>query len=179
MEKTVFKSVILKTERLILRNFVKEDKGSFYKITQDPKIYETLPEDHMYSEEEISEIIDWFIEQYDNNTLENIPKFPLAIVLKDENKIIGNIGIGKYSNDQEKIEIFYFLNSQYWNKRYVTEAVDEFLRYIKDNKLVPSLIGVVVPSNIASKKILTNNGFKKIDHKYNDNREMYELKLDK
>jgi len=54
------------------------------------------------------EFLNRFINQYDNNTLQNIPKFPLAIILKEGNKLIGNIGIGHYSNDKSKMEIFLF-----------------------------------------------------------------------
>jgi len=173
----MFKNVTVETDRLILRNFTYEDKNEFYSITRDTKLYETLPEDHMYSMKEISEIIDWFISQYDNNSLKNIPKFPLAIILKEGNKLIGNIGIGHYSNDKSKMEIFYFINSEYWNKGYVSEAVDVFLKYVKENNLATSLIGAVVPNNTASIKILLKNGFVKINCKDSNNRNIYELKI--
>jgi RimJ/RimL family protein N-acetyltransferase len=180
MINNLFKNIILETDRLILRNFVKEDKDDFYIISRDPKIYETLPEDHMYSMDEISEIIDWFIYQYDNNTLKNIPKFPLAIILKNEQKLIGDIGIGHYSNDKSKMELFYFINSNYWNNGYVSEAVKIFLKYVKENELAISLLGTVVSKNIASIKILMKNGFQKMGTDYiedNHKREIYELKI--
>ena len=177
MKNNMFKNVAIETDRLILRNFTYEDKNEFYSITRDTKLYETLPEDHMYSMNEISEIIDWFISQYDNNSLKNIPKFTLAIILKEGNKLIGNIGIGHYSNDKSKMEIFYFINSEYWNKGYVSEAAEAFLKYVKENKLVTSLVGTVVQHNIASRKILLKNGFIKINCKDNHNRDVYELKI--
>ena len=175
MAENLFKNVYLESSRIFLRNFTYNDKKDFFDISRDPKIYETLPEDHMYSLEEISEIIDWFIYQYDQNKIGNIPKFTLGIFLKNTNELIGDIGIGYYSLDNTKMEIFFFINSKYWNKGYVSEAVKIFLNYIKENKLVTSLIGIVVPNNIASSKILLNNGFKKIIHEYHDKRDMYEL----
>jgi len=177
MDNNIFKDIFLETNRLILRNFTNEDKNEFFEITRDPLIYETLPEDHMYSKNEISEIIDWFIHLYSMNSLGNIPKFPLAIILKNEQKLIGDIGIGQYSMDKSKMEIFYFINSKYWNKKYMTEALDVFLKYVKDHKLVFSLIGTVVPKNIASSNLLIKNGFIKIKHDYKDTRDMYELKI--
>jgi len=178
MGNDVFKNVFIETDRLILRNFTHEDKNDFFSITQDPKLYETLPEDHLYSYDEISGILNRFINQYDNNTLQNIPKFPLAIILKESNKLIGNIGIGHYSNDKSKMEIFYFINSNYWNKGYVSEAAEVFLKYVRENKLVTSLIGTVVPGNTASSKILTKNGFQKRQPGYmadKHKRDIYEL----
>ena len=75
------------------------------------------------------------------------------------------------------MEIFYFINSKYWNNGYVSEAINEFLNYIKNNKLVSTLIGSVVQGNIASIKILIKNGFKKIEYKDEYKRDYYELKL--
>ena len=180
MINSIFKNIFLETDRLILRNFVKEDRNDFFTITRDPNIYETLPEDHMYSIDEISEIIDWFIYQYDNNTIKNIPKFPLAILLKNEQKLIGDIGIGHYASNKSKMEIFYFINSNYWNNGYVSEATEVFLKFVKENKLVTSLIGTVVPKNIGSKRILLKNGFQKMGNDYIEDkhkREIYELKM--
>lgn len=175
---SLFENVNIETNRLNLRCFTLEDKEEFYKIIQDPILYETSPEDHMYNREEVDEIIDWFVSRYSKNIIGNIPKFPLAIVLKDEGNIIGNIGIGHYMLDKSKMEIFYFINSGYWHKGYTSEAIEAFLEYIKENHMVDSLIGTVVDKNVASKKILTKNGFKKIEHNYDDKREMYLLELE-
>ena len=156
---SLFENVEIHTERLKLRCFINTDKEDFYSILQDPVLYKTLPNDHMYNREEVNEIIDWFLEKYKENTIENIEKFTLAIILKEENRIIGDIGIGKYSKDETKTEFFYFINSRYWNRGIVSEAARVFLEYIQINELAKELIADVVIGNTASCRILEKNGF--------------------
>jgi Acetyltransferases, including N-acetylases of ribosomal proteins len=175
MALNVFNNVELETERLVLRNFRNEDKQEFYSIIQDPQLYKTLPEDHMYNLEEVNNIVNWFIYRYDQNTLGDIAKFPLVISLKENNQIIGDIGIGNYFKDKTATEVFYFINSTYWNKGYVSEAMEVFMKYIRENKLAKRLIANIVQGNVASEKILIKNGFKYFDHKYDDERIFYEL----
>jgi ribosomal-protein-alanine N-acetyltransferase len=173
MSNELFQNIRIETERLILRSFKADDKNEFFEIIQDPAIYKTLPEDHMYNREEVDGIIDFFLSCYSTNKIGYIRKFPLAITLKLKGEIIGNVGIGYYSQDESKMEIFYFINSKYWNKGYTSEAVSEFLNYVKSNKLVSELIGTVVSNNTASIKILEYNGFQKFEHTYDDSRIFY------
>jgi [ribosomal protein S5]-alanine N-acetyltransferase len=127
--------VRLETERLLLRCFTKADKKEFYELIQDPSLYATLPEDHMYNREEVSEIIDWFVYRYEVNTLEEIHKFPLAIILKEDGKMLGDIGIGAYSQDREATEVFAFIGSKYWNRGYVSEAMARLMDYVREQGL--------------------------------------------
>jgi len=177
MNKLSFSDVYLETKRLILRSFTSSDKEEFFKILQDEKIYKTLPEDHMYNEQEVSEIIDWFVATYNKNEKEHVYKIPLAIVLKETDEIIGDIGIGQLSFDEKETEIFYFINSRYWNNGYVSEAMDSFMKYIGNINIVDKLVAAVVPGNTASQRILLKNGFSEIDNPYNNDNRIYELRL--
>jgi hypothetical protein len=60
MSNELFQNIRIETERLILRSFKADDKNEFFEIIQDPAIYKTLPEDHMYNREEVDGIIDFF-----------------------------------------------------------------------------------------------------------------------
>ena len=177
MNKPLFSDVQLETKRLLLRSFTSADKEEFYKILQDEKIYRTLPEDHMYNEQEVSEIIDWFVATYNKNEKEHIIKIPLAIVLKRTNEIIGDIGIGQLSFDETETEVFYFINSRYWNNGYVSEAMNAFMEYIKNTNMVNKLVAAVVPGNTASQRILLKNGFSEIKNPYGNCNKIYELRL--
>ena len=173
----VFKDVRIATPRLVLRAFRHDDKDTFYSLIQDPQIYRTMPEDHMYNREEVGEIVDYFIHCYGVNRVNNVPKFSLAIVLRECGEMIGDVGIGHYSKDPQRTEIFYFLNSRYWNRGFASEAARAFLNYVRRNWIVEKLIGTVVPGNEASARILEKNGFRRIEHSYDDEREFYELQI--
>jgi ribosomal-protein-alanine N-acetyltransferase len=169
--------ISINSERLLLRNFITEDKEEFHKILQDPEIYKTLPEDHMYNENEVSQMLDWFIETYGINRKGNVVKIPLAIILKSTNQLIGDIGIGQFSFDESKTEIFYFINSKYWGNGYVSEAMKVFMEYIYKLKIADYLVASVVPINTASQRILLKNGFSEIENTYNNHDKIYELRL--
>ena len=173
----IFRNVRIETPRLVLKSFRHEDKDTFYKLIQDPQIYKTMPEDHMYNREEVGEIVDYFIHCSSVNKVNNVPKFSLVITLRESGEMIGDIGIGHYSNDGQRTEIFYFLNSKFWNNGFASEAAGVLLRYVKENRIVEKLIGTVVPGNEASARILKKNGFRRIEHSYDDEREFYELEV--
>jgi len=178
----IFKNVFLETDRLILRNIVQEDKKDIFELYQDPSLNESFLVDR--SMEEISGIIDWYIKHYDINTSENIIIFNLAIIIKNEQKVIGDIGIRNYPKDKSKNEIFILINSNYWNRGYASEATKVFLDYIKKNTLISTIFGALAPRNIASSKILIKNGFEKIEYDYIENEQkkdidIYELKITK
>ena len=177
MNQTDFSNVALETNRLLLRSFITEDKKKFYEILQDEKIYKTLPEDHMYNESEVSEIVDWFIDTYSKNKKNQVIKLPLAIILKNTNEIIGDIGIGQFGFDESKTEVFYFINSEYWNNGYVSEAMEAFMEYVKHINIIDKLIASVVAGNVASQKILLKNGFIEIENVHINDNKIYELRL--
>jgi len=173
----VFKEVYLESERIIIRNIIQEDKKDLFELYQDPSINESFLVNR--SIEEVSGIIDWYIKHYDINTLETIPIFNLAIIQKNEQKLIGDIGIRNYPKDRTKNELFIMINKNYWNKGYASEATKVFLDYIKNNNLVSTLFGAISPKNIASSKILLKNGFKIMEYNFEDEymKDFYELKI--
>lgn len=170
-------NIRLETDRLVLRPFIREDKEEFYRIVQDPEIYKTLPEDHMYDRDEISEIIDWFVETYRRNAPGNIIKLPLALCLKPDLRMIGDMGIGKLSYDESETEVFYFINSAYWGRGYVSEAMGAFMPFIKERIRIARFVAYVVDGNRASSRILEKNGFVVAEKTLVPGSTMYELPL--
>ena len=74
------------------------------------------------------------------------------------------IGLGKmvYINNNTA-EIGYSLLPQYWGNRYASEMAGCFIKHAQRHPSVKSLIAVVNPENIASKRLLEKNGFGWID----------------
>ena len=173
-----FEHVWIETDRLVLRTFRPTDGDAFYAATRDPTLYETLPEDHLYSRTEIEQIVGYFLDCYPRCRMNDVPKFALAMIERTSGTMIGDVGIGRYSGDPNVHEIFYFVRPTHWNRGYGSEAASALLDHIRRNRLVDSLIGTVVQGNTASARILTKNGFRQIDHSYPDSRNFFELRLD-
>lgn len=78
---------------------------------------------------------------------------------KAANDFIGS-GAITINNDFSEAEIEYMLMPDYWEKGYGSEIVRELLKKVEGAKGIYKVIAITDPDNLASKKILLNNGFK-------------------
>ena len=112
------------TDRLILRPWSLDDSSDLYEYAQSELVGPNAGWKPHKSEEESKEIINMFITNNDS----------YAIVLKEENKVIGGIGLHNRKpdvslEDLEQREIGYVLNPKYWGNEYVPEAVKALVKY--------------------------------------------------
>ena len=103
------KIMILETKRLILRRYLKEDLEDLYEYLSDIKVVEYEPYKPM-SRGEVESNLEWRI-----STDEMI-----AVELKSNGKMIGNVYLGK--RDFDSLEIGYVFNQEYWGKGYAKES---------------------------------------------------------
>ena len=97
-----------------------------------------------------------FISAMQNSNKNDI--FSFAIVL--ENKCIGSIGVFRQSNIHLKTaELGYYLAEKYWGKGIMTQAVKEVCDYVFDNSDIIRIFAEPFTYNIASQRVLENNGF--------------------
>lgn len=95
---------------------------------------------------EVEENLDWRI-----STDEMI-----AVVLKSNNKVIGNIYLGK--RDFESLEIGYVFNKQYWSNGYAKESCKALIKK-SFSENIHRIFAECDPCNIASWKLLESLGF--------------------
>lgn len=112
------------TERLILREWKETDSKDLYEYAKSELVGPNAGWPPHKNEEESKEIIKMFIR--DDNTY--------AIVLKEENKVIGGIGLHDRKPDDsltelKQKEIGYVLNPKYWGRGIIPEAVNCLLKY--------------------------------------------------
>lgn len=146
--------VVLKTERLVLRAFKKEDLDDFYEYARVEGVGELAGWCHHDNILESEAILEMFIEG----------KHDFAIVYND--KVIGSFGLKDYDEtyfeefkDLKVIEIGYVISKDYWGKGFATEAtkcVNEYL--FNDLKLDAILVGHF-DHNERSKRVILKNNF--------------------
>lgn len=95
----------METERLILRRYNENDLQDLYEYLSDSEVVKYEPYKPM-SMEETKGNLDWRI-----STDEMI-----AVELKSNGKMIGNVYLGK--RDFEALEIGYVFNKNYWGMGY-------------------------------------------------------------
>lgn len=149
---------VLETERLILRQFKLEDLDDFYEYASVPDVGERAGWNHHENKDESLIILSRFIES--DKTF--------AILLKENKKVIGSLGVEKY-NDEDKLEEFkdykgrelgFVLSKDYWGKGIMKEAVDRVSDYLFDEMDLDFLLCGHFENNTQSRRVQEKCGFK-------------------
>lgn len=153
----MFKNVRLETERLVIRPFNSNDAQALHGIVSQEEVMKYLPEEVM-SMEEVRGVISWLTDCYEKNTPQRILKFTLAVLSKEDERLIGWCGLGPLEFSSEEIEIFYGLSKDQWGKGIATEAASTVLRYGFETLKLDQIVAVTDPRNAASAKVIEKLG---------------------
>ena len=142
---------MFETDRLIVRKLSINDSELLFKYSQEEITKKELPDEIFENITETKETVEYFISNYDD-------KYPLVygIILKEENIIIGHIGLSKIDKG---IEIGYAIAADYQNNGYMSEIIIPFINWIKNNLKMEKIYGIAKSENIASWKMLEKYGF--------------------
>lgn len=141
-------TVIIETERLLLRCFTIEDAGLIYDLNLDPDVIR-------YTHDQINNL------DHARQILEQtiLPQYVLynhgrwAVHLKPQLEFIGWCGL-KYFPQRDEIDLGYRFKKQYWGKGYATEAAYACIKYGFEKLNIRRIIGRALPENTASLHVL-------------------------
>ena len=145
----------LETERLIMRNWEESDVYDFYEYASVEGISELTGWPHHENIEVTRGILREFIE----NDIE------YALVLKEENKVIGSLGFHKRTADPNYVaetqrEIGYVLSKAYWGRGLMPEAVRAAIQYAFEEMKVDVLWCGHKSFNLQSRRVIEKSGFR-------------------
>ena len=146
---------ILKTERLDLVEIQQKYLSDIYFLFSDKKVteyYNLLP---LKSEQEGQKLLDWF-----RNRFKEGLGIRWGIALKGETNIIGTIGFNNYAQ-KHRANIGYDLKSSYWNKGYMTEALQAAIEFGFNVLDFNRIEAEVMQRNIISERLLKKLNFKR------------------
>ncbi len=112
-----------------------------------------VPDEVFETPEIAGEVINDIISSYGN---EDGP-FIFAIIRKEDKANLGYVQLVKI---EEGWEIGYHIAKRYTGNGYATEAVNLFIKFIKDNTDLKEIYGVALAANTASRRVLEKCGFK-------------------
>lgn len=152
----------LETERLILRPWNEEDAGDLYAYAKDPQVGPIAGWPPHTSVENSREIIKDVLSA----------EGTYAVVLKEEQKAVGSIGLmtGSASNldiPEEEGEIGYWIGVPFWGQGLIPEAVREMLRHGFEDLHLEKIWCGYFDGNTNSKRVQEKCGF--VYHHTNEN----------
>jgi RimJ/RimL family protein N-acetyltransferase len=153
--------MLLHTPRLILRNFNDSDLEPFLAYRNDPYVAKyqgwSIPYPRESGEAFIREVRDI-----------HAPKqgqwMQIAIALKENNKLIGDIGCLVKQEDARQATIGYRLDSGVWRKGYAFEAIHCWLGYLFEDLNMHRVVADCDTENTASYRLLEKLGFRREAH---------------
>jgi [ribosomal protein S5]-alanine N-acetyltransferase len=145
--------MILETERLLLRPFVKDDFEAYYEtIYGDSDVQRYLPSGGAVPRDEARErFFTRFVAPISD------PEALCAAVDRSSNRLIGHAGL-KALPESEFIEVFYAFGKAWWGKGIATEAALACLHYGFDDQHLDRIVGIALPQNIGSRRVLEKCG---------------------
>lgn len=148
---------VLETERLVLRAFCETDLDDFFEYASVEGVGEMAGWKHHENIEVSKQILSSFMSGHE----------VLAIVYKENNKVIGSVGLHKSWANADKDfehlkmkEVGYVLSKAYWGHGLMHEAVSTLIKVCFDKYGLDAMTCSHFISNSQSKRVIEKCGFK-------------------
>ena len=148
-------NTVLKTKRLILRSWRKEDLDDFFEYA---------------SVDGVGQMAGWLPHQNKDDTQMILDSFidkKRTFALEYQGKVIGSLGIEEYDEDKfpelkdkKCREIGYVLSKNYWGRGLMPEAVKEVIRYLFEEVQLDMILCSHFLSNHQSQRVQEKCGFR-------------------
>lgn len=139
------------TDRLEHRAFRAEDAEAFFALNSSPDVMRYTGEPLLESLDEAKHLIATYPD------FDEIGYGRWACVLKESQKVIGFCGL-KYLRDLDATDVGYRLLPEYWGRGLATEACKASLKFGLETLQLEQIIGLVLPDNLASIRVLEKAG---------------------
>jgi ribosomal-protein-alanine N-acetyltransferase len=143
----------LQTDRLLLKEITSDDQPFVFEGLSHPDVvpfygvrYESL--------EAASTQMEWYRKMVEDGT-----GTPWKMVNKATGEKMGVICVYYYKPEHNRAEIGFWLFPQFWNKGYVSEALNVVIQFWKTEKGLHRLEGFIEEGNKASSRLLEKAGF--------------------
>ncbi|MBZ0302759.1 MAG: GNAT family N-acetyltransferase [Anaerolineae bacterium] len=140
----------LQTERLLLREFVREDVHVLHQYSTHPAL-QRFEQGPPVSEFQFHRIVqDIIAEQSD----EPRRSFYFVVERLADSRVMGSVYIAQRNQDREQAEIGYMLGVDFWNEGYATEAADCVIQFGFEVLRLHRIYAEAVCENLASIRVL-------------------------
>lgn len=153
--KDEMEGIIIETERVKLRPIKIEEAEHVYNTwTSDDEVSKYM---RWSTHKSVEETKQWIMLEQENCKKDNY--FDWGIELKQTGKLIGSIG-AHYVQELDRYEIGYVIAKKYWRQGLVTEATENMLNYLANEKGIKKFVALHAKQNPASGAVMQKVGFR-------------------
>ncbi len=139
---------------IVLRQKQESDAQDFFDYYTDPKVNRYIMcEIPKTLDEARRELLYW------RGVFDRSDGIYFGIATKDEDKLIGAIGLSAINTYNSRIELSYDLNRNYWRKGIMSRCIKAVVKYGFEELRINRIEASVASSNIASRDLLRKCGF--------------------
>jgi RimJ/RimL family protein N-acetyltransferase len=149
---------ILETERLLLREFEEEDAEWFFRLNSHPQVLRFVPDKALVSVEQARQVLV-------DHPIADYRKYGFgrgACILKTTGEPIGFAGL-KYLEELGEVDVAYRLMPAHWGVGLATEVARATVPFGFTKLGLKQIIGLAMPKNIASIRVLEKIGLRYIE----------------
>ena len=151
---------VIRTSRLLLRELQETDWQAVHTYASDPEVVRYMEWGSNTKEDTTN-----FIQRSITAQMEQPRKsYELAIVLKEDDRLIGACGIHVSDRNNREGWIGYCLNRQFWRQGYATETAKALLGFGFDRLCLHRIFATCEPANIVSAQVLEKIGMQHEGH---------------
>lgn len=155
-------SKMIETYRLILEAFTLEMVKAAVKDQKELEKVLNMEVSEQWPNPQYAKILPMKIEELTQQP--SLSKWTRLVVLKEENKVIGEIGCKGGPNETGIVEIGYGLVPNYRNQGFATEMVKGMVEWLFQKSEVNKVTAECLEENIPSARVLEKAGFQKVNH---------------
>ena len=148
----------LETDRLVLRKLSIEDsKAAFENWSNDEQVSRYMT----WNTNKTIEDTKMWLKEVEKIYIEN-KGYEWGIVLKENNELIGSLGVHCKEEFDDRYEIGYAISKKYWKNGYTTEGLKCVMDYLISKEGIKKFIGRHAMVNFASGSVMQKAGFRYI-----------------
>jgi ribosomal-protein-alanine N-acetyltransferase len=148
----------VRTDRLLLREFVEGDWPAVHAYASDPEIYRYRSSVPHTTEEQTRELIRRILARQAEQPR---AEYFFALILRVDARLIGECFLRMLSFDDREAFIGYSLDRAYWGQGYTTEAVRALIGFGFRELGLARIVAGCHPENIGSRRVMEKAGMRR------------------
>ena len=150
-------SFVLRTPRLVLRDFSGDDFAALARYHRDPRYREFIPAP-ANGDESTRELLDRFIGWQGE---EPRSRFQLAVARTSSGEMIGSVGLRRRAPEKRVADVGFELAPPHWGQGYATEAAAALVGYGFSELGLHRVFAHCIGENEASARVLARIGMRR------------------